>query len=584
MLKRLLLTGILLCLLNLAIAFEQPNVIVVLTDDQGYGDFGFMGNPLIRTPHLDAMAGRSAQLEQFYVSPVCAPTRASLMTGRYNYRTRAIDTWNGHAMMDADEDTIAEYLKDVGYGTGLFGKWHLGDNYPLRPQDQGFDEVLMHRGGGIGQPSDPDGAEGKYTDPVLFHNGERVSMKGYCTDIYFDAAMDWMESEHKAGRPFFAYIPTNAPHGPFHDVPDDLYQEYKKMDLRNAKFPQKVGHKMSGNENVDTRARIFAMITNVDDNMGRLFKHLDKLGIRENTLVIFLVDNGPNGNRYVAGFRGRKTMVQEGGIRSPVLLDWKGTFKTDNRVNQITAHIDLAPTILEICGVCPDETYEMDGRSLYSLLIGNEPIWPDRAIVIQAHRGKSPVLYHNFALRTQKWKLMHGSGFQKDDFEGKPVFELYDMENDPYEQKDLSAKRPEILKKLKFEYEKWFTDVSNTRPDNYDSPRILVDLEKENPVVLTRQDGEHYNGAPFRPESFGKWRVEILEQGIYSIRFRFPELEKSGKAVLKMNGEEQFENVQSGQTEHVFKNVRLKEGPLDLLPLLMVDEQLYSPWKVDISD
>ena len=214
---------------------SPPNVIMILTDDQGFGDLGVHGNPVLRTPSIDAMAARSARFQHFYVSPVCAPTRASLMTGRYHYRTRVVDTWLGRAMMDTDEITIAELLRDAGYATGIFGKWHLGDCYPMRPMDQGFDESLVHLGGGIGQPADPEGGEGKYTDPVLFHNGERVETKGYCTDLYFDAAIEWLRERHGAGKPFFAYIATNAPHGPFHDVPEDLYSAYKQLDLKQAK-------------------------------------------------------------------------------------------------------------------------------------------------------------------------------------------------------------------------------------------------------------------------------------------------------------------------------------------------------------
>ncbi|MGY9003344.1 MAG: sulfatase-like hydrolase/transferase, partial [Rhodospirillales bacterium] len=197
-----------------------------MSDDQGGGDYGFMGNNVIRTPELDAMTQRSGLLSKFYVSPVCAPTRASLMTGRYNYRTRCVDTYVGRAMMDPAEVTIAELLRAADYHTGIYGKWHLGDNYPMRPMDQGFEDSLIHRGGGIGQPSDPIGAEGKYTDPTLLKNGIETPMKGYCTDIYFDGAMDFIESTVKRKENFFTYIATNAPHGPYHDVPEKLYQEY----------------------------------------------------------------------------------------------------------------------------------------------------------------------------------------------------------------------------------------------------------------------------------------------------------------------------------------------------------------------
>src|SRR5262245_26202184 len=211
------------------IAIAAPNVILIMTDDQGYGDLGVHGNPIIRTSNIDAMAKKSAVLPSFYVSPVCTPTRASLMTGRYNYRTRAIDTFRGRAMMDASEVTVAELLKTAGYATGIFGKWHLGDCYPMRPIDQGFDMALVHRGGGIGQPSDPPGAEDKYTDPVLFRNGQPEQTQGYCSDVYFREGMTWAEKVSGAGKPFFLYLPTNCPHGPFGDVPPAEYAYYKSQ-------------------------------------------------------------------------------------------------------------------------------------------------------------------------------------------------------------------------------------------------------------------------------------------------------------------------------------------------------------------
>ncbi len=569
--------------LVLAAQADRPNVIVILTDDQGYGDFGFTGNPVIRTPNLDAMAARSASMSQFYVSPVCAPTRASLMTGRYNFRTRAIDTWNGHAMMDPSELTIAEILRESGYATALFGKWHLGDNYPLRPQDQGFDEVLMHRGGGIGQPSDPDGAEGKYTDPILFHNGERKAMNGYCTDIFFDAAMDWMESVSASGKPFFIYLPTNAPHGPFDDVPEALYREYKDMDLRNAVFPQDEGHKLTDREDLDKRARIYAMITNIDDNVGRLMRKLNEMRIEKDTLVIFMVDNGPNGNRYVGGFKGAKTQVYEGGIRTPALFQWPGTLKAGHTSDRIAAHIDIAPTVLAACGVETPFTDKMDGRNLMPLLLNEKVDWRDRAIVIQAHRGTYPTLYHNFAIRIQRWKLLHASGFQTRDYDGNPDFELYDMVNDPYEMNNLADSRPEVLSRLKKRYLSWFADVGNTRPDNYAAPRIHINPDEEHPVVLTRQDGEHFNGAPFRPTSMGKWKLLVEKPDKYAIRFRFAELEQEGKAVLRLNGRRRSVDVAKGVSAVTFPPIHLSRGPLDLLPMLEVGDELYSPWKIDIS-
>ncbi|MCP4861959.1 MAG: sulfatase-like hydrolase/transferase, partial [Planctomycetes bacterium] len=244
-----------------------PNVIVIMTDDQGWGDFGFHGNPVLQTPALDGFAASATRLNTFYVHPVCTPTRSALMTGRYPQRTRAFDTWVGRAMMDPQEVTVAEVLRGSGWATGIFGKWHLGDCYPMRAMDQGFDESLVHLGGGIGQPADPEGGEGKYTDPILFHNGEAQQMDGYCTDIYFDEALAWITEQSQKDKPFFAYIPTNAPHGPFHDVPEQLLKKYQEMDLAPAFAQPQGGHSLPKDFNADRLARIFAMIENVDQNV-----------------------------------------------------------------------------------------------------------------------------------------------------------------------------------------------------------------------------------------------------------------------------------------------------------------------------
>ena len=222
--------GLVLALTDVALA-ERPNVIVIMTDDQGVGDFGFAGNQLIDTPHLDALYKGGVHLEEFYVSPVCSPTRACLMTGRYNYRTRCIDTYLGRSMMEPQEITVAEVLNAAGYRTGIFGKWHLGDNYPMRAIDQGFDEALIHKGGGLAQPSEPRENGRRYTDAILFRNGKQVQTKGYCTDVYFDAAIDFVKTTTDNDDNFFVYIPTNAPHGPFHDVPQELYDDYSQKDF-----------------------------------------------------------------------------------------------------------------------------------------------------------------------------------------------------------------------------------------------------------------------------------------------------------------------------------------------------------------
>ena len=477
-------------------ADERPNVIVMMSDDQGGGDYGFIGNDVIRTPELDAMYLRSGFLSRFYVSPVCAPTRACLMTGRYNYRTRCIDTFVGRAMMDTDEITMAEYLRDAGYRTGIYGKWHLGDSYPMRPMDQGFQDSLVHRGGGIGQPSDPIGAEGKYTDPTLFKNGVETPMKGYCTDIYFDAAMKFISDSTKSGERFFTYIATNAPHGPFHDVPQELYDEYSKTDFTPILVNKNLNPARLRTES-DKLARIAAMITNIDENVGRLFKKLDELGVRENTIVVYLNDNGPNSMRFVGDMRGMKSHVDDGGIRSPLLFHWPAKVPARTTSDKLCAHIDLLPTILDACGVTASERLKMDGRSFLPLLTQDDPAWPQRQIVLQSHRGDEPFRFNHFALHDHPWKLVHPTGFGKEGFDGEPQLELYDLSQDPQQQNDLAAKRPKLLKRLRADYERWFDDVSSSRKDNYAPPRIVIGTDHEPQTVLTRQDWRHRKGQPW---------------------------------------------------------------------------------------
>jgi arylsulfatase/arylsulfatase A len=504
-----------LLLSGVAAATERPNVILIMSDDQGVGDYGFMGNGVIRTPQLDAMYARSGFLSRFYVSPVCAPTRASLMTGRYNYRTRCVDTWVGRAMMDSEEITLAESLRDAGYRTGIYGKWHLGDNYPMRAMDQGFQESLVHRGGGIGQPSDPLGAEGKYTDPTLFKNGEQVTMKGYCTDIYFDAALDMITRSAQSGENFFAYIATNAPHGPFDDVPPKRYEEYKTADLSSIlvnDLPPK-----RRDAELDKLARIAAMITNIDENVGRLFTSLDELNIASNTIVIYLNDNGPNTMRYVGEMRGMKTGVDDGGIRSPLLFHWPDRVAAEATSDAFCAHIDIAPTILDACQVDLPATQHLDGRSFLGLLTGKDSTWPVRQVVFQAHRGNVPQIYNHFAIHETPWKLVHPSGFGNERFDGVPKLELYNLDDDPRQLQDIAGSHPEIVDRLRIAYERWFADVSSTRDDNFAPPRIVVGTGHELETVLTRQDWRHESGKPWASDSNGFWLLESPQAADYTI-------------------------------------------------------------------
>ena len=529
-----------------------PNVILVMTDDQGYGDFGATGNELIRTPNLDAMAERSATMTTFYVSPVCSPTRASLMTGRYNYRTRVVDTWIGRSMMEPNEVTVAEVLRDAGYATGIFGKWHLGDSYPMRAIDQGFEEALVHRGGGLAQPADHPENERHYTDPWLYHNGVPVKTKGYCTDVYFDAAMDFIANQEK---PFFTYIAMNAPHGPYDDVPETLRKEYDRVPLETlSKRP--ITEKQLAEEK-DKLSRIAAMITNVDENMGRLFAFLDDHKLTENTLVIFLTDNGPNTDRYAGPFRGMKSDVYDGGVRTPIWFQWPARLEAKSTSDTLSAHIDLMPTILEACEVTVPNRIQLDGRSILPLLENKKVGWPSRTISLQTHRGTQPKRYHHFMTRDQRWKLVHPSGFGRQEFKGDPKFELYDLENDPGEGTNLASKQPEILARLKKEYDTWFDDVSSTRSDNYAPPVIQVGTPHENPTTFTRQD---WFGRAWNDRATGHWIGDFRGDHSYAITVYLYDSAENGRVSLKLDGMILRQDAESGAAFVRFENIRVPSG------------------------
>lgn len=539
----------------------RPNVVLILTDDQGYGDLGVHGNPIVRTPHLDRMAAQSAILSQFYVSPVCTPTRACLLTGRYNFRTRAIDTFRGRAMMDPEEVTLAELLREAGYATGIFGKWHLGDCYPMRPVDQGFEMALVHRGGGIGQPSDPPGAEGKYTDPVLFRNGEPVAMQGYCTDIYFTEGMRWAEQAVAAGRPFFLYLPTNCPHGPFDDVPPQEYAYYRQQVIAPERFPAR-GQPIPRNMQADTQARVYAMIENIDRNVGRLLNWLEEQKLRERTVVLFLTDNGRATPGYNAGLRGNKGTVYEGGLRSPFFAYWPGRLAPGVASDAIAAHIDLMPTILEVCGVPVPPELRLDGRSLWPLLTRTAGQWPARTLFFQAHRGDVPVRYHNCAIREQRWKLVSATGFGPERLPpGGPRWELFDLAADPYEQHDVAGTHPEVVERLKAAYDAWFDDVSRTRPDNYAPPRIVAGAAQERITVLTRQD---WRGAGWAPEEEGHWLLEVVAGSPWTVRVIVAPAPRDRTVQVQVGAWQVSAPLPAGATEHLWTGQHLPAGPQEL--------------------
>jgi arylsulfatase A-like enzyme len=556
----------------------RPNVILIITDDQGYGDLGYTGNPHVKTPVLDRFASESIRFNEFYVSPVCAPTRSSLMTGRYSLRTGVRDTYNGGAIMAPGEITIAEMLKSAGYNTGIFGKWHLGDNYPSRPNDQGFDESLIHLSGGMGQVGDFTTwfqGDSSYYNPVLWHNGKQKKYDGYCTDIFAEQAIGFIEKNQQS--PFFCYLSFNAPHTPL-QVPDEYYQKYKNIDPSTGYGN---GHKfnrpMSDKDKEDAR-KVYAMVSNIDDNLGKLFEKLEELNISQNTLVIFMTDNGPQQNRYVAGMRGLKSSVYRGGVRVPFYLRYPAKYEGNTDIETTSAHIDILPTLAEICNVQLPADRIIDGKSLAPLLNGNNVDWVDRSLFFYWTR-RYPELYNNISLQKGNFKLVGQTNYNAEIME----FELYDIKTDPFEQKNLVSEKTEVAKQLKTELDKLYAELINSE-NIINQPRIIIGNKNENPVFLNRNDAGGERGIWSQEEVYGKWLVSITE-GVYNVRFKFVQpIAAGGKMYLEIGPVvHQLKNENNNTDVIEMNHIFLKEMNCELVPFYSVGDKNIFPFWVEME-
>ena len=519
----------------------KPNIVLIMTDDQGWAQVGFHGNPHIRTPTLDRMAAESAEFTQFYVEPKCAPTRAALLTGRHGYRSGVVDTYLGRTLMAPEAETLAELLAADGYVTGIFGKWHLGDNYPLRPMDQGFDESLVHRGGGIGQPAGPPG--NRYWDPVLEHNGQSEPYEGYCTEIFTDALIEFIRNNRD--RPFFGYLATNVPHAPFH-VDEEYIEPY-----REAGLPENT-------------ARVYGMIAEFDENLDRLLNELETLRLATRTIVIFLTDNGPTQQTYTAGLRERKGSAHDGGTRVPFLFRWPGRVEAGRKIDRIAAHVDVVPTLLDAAGV-EDGSVQFDGVSLWPLLAGETAPgdWPDRTIYLQNHRGDVPQLNRNASARNQRWKIVQPLGKATDPMPEGAAFQLYDMSVDPGETNNLAEEHPEIVAEMREGYEEWFRDVSSTR--GFEAVRIHLGSPHEPLATLSRFDWRGDTDDRAREDSLGYWPVVVEQAGRYDITLRFAgPLPAPGAARLSVGEAGLAVDVPAGAESADFRAVELQAGPTRL--------------------
>lgn len=547
---------------------QKPNIILIMTDDQGFGDLGYYGNPNIKTPVLDSLAARSVRFDQFLVNPVCAPTRSAIMTGKYSMSTGVHDTYRGGAMMATEEVTIAELLKTVDYKTAMIGKWHLGDNYPMRPNDQGFDYTLNHLSGGIGQYGDWPNTlkrDSSYFNPILWKNGEQVQTEGYCTDVLTRAAIDFVADNKE--NPFFLYLSYNAPHGPL-QLPQQYYDMYKHIDPDSGfvdstiPFPKVTPHSKENGRKVD------GMVSNIDDNLRLLFRQLDNLNIEEQTLVIFMTDNGPQHPRYVAGMRGRKGSVFQGGIRVPSFWYYPKAFQEPRDIKSPAAHYDIFPTLAALTGAVIPDSLQLEGTNLLPILTKETTELPDRYINRYWTRS-APVRYRNVATRKGNLKLV---GMGKDSL-GQDKFGLFDLERDPYEQDNLAADTPESVAELKAVMNSWL-DKMEREPHIVNSPMPIIGTAFENPVMLNQNDA-HFHKEEGIKKQFIYWDVKLEEPKFFDVAIHLDRgLDTDGQLTLELgNKTETLDFKGEGQMSLVFEDVPLAKGITRIMPKLYVERK-----------
>lgn len=553
---------------------QKPNVIIIMTDDQGIGDFGFNGNPYIKTPNLDKLASQSLNLTNFYVSPVCAPTRASLMTGRYSERTGVYDTYNGGAIMSDTELTMAEILKENGYETGIFGKWHLGDNHPYRPSDQGFDVSVVHRAGGMGQPGDVMNyfaGDSSYFNPVLFENDQPVQTKGYCSDVFTEKTINFIRKnqEEKSGKPFFAYLAYNAPHTPL-QVPEEYFNRYKDLQFKADSFGvfDEAVSKMTPVE-TDAARKVYGMVTNIDDNIGKLVKSLKEQGIYDHTILVFLTDNGPQQNRYKMGLRERKSSVFGGGVRVPCLIHYPEKFKEKQELDLTVAHIDLMPSILDLCGI-NEPKHKIDGMSFFSEEEAKRSRFQNRTLFFEWGRGFL-IKYRNFAALKANFKLVGNTGYQSK----AEDFELFNVKNDPKEKNNVLEENIEIAAALKNEMDAWYDEIVSEKNNKKIYP-AFIGTSNENPVILNRNDAKGTPVAWTQDNVLNYWEVKAPEDGVYDITFHFTEpVNEEGKACLQMYPYHLLTENNDTISELTFKNVKIAKGDYRIVPYYQTKKGKY---------
>lgn len=487
---------------------SQPNVVVVITDDQGYGDLGCTGNPVLKTPKIDELANESVWLDDFHVAPTCSPTRCSLLTGHWTNRTGVWHTIMGRSMLRENETTVADLLKAGGYATGMFGKWHLGDNFPYRPHDRGFETAYYHGGGGIGQT--PDYWDNDYFSDHYFRNGKAEAAEGFCTDVFFNEGSAFIKKQVEAKKPFFAYISLNAPHVPL-ICPDKYMEPY-------------------ADQKPDIKA-FFGMIANIDENVGMLRGLIKELGVEENTIFIFMTDNGTATGHsvYNAGMKGKKNSQYDGGHRVPFFMHWPAAKMTEKKViTELTHMVDFVPTLLDYCQVSKPEELKFDGVSWRPLIEkdhagAKDELWKTRCVISDTQRLRDPEKWKDCSVMSDKWRLVNR-------------LELYNITSDPGQENDISKDHPEVVKRLQDFYEAWWSEIE---PTFSQTTEIYLGSPECPEVVLTAHDWIQEIYPPWNQTGVrnaekgrrkakkgdelqfkGHWAVKVVEAGEYEFELR----------------------------------------------------------------
>ncbi len=498
---------------NLALSAQnRPNVILVMTDDQGYGEMSCHGNPILQTPNLDKLHAQSLRLIDYHAAPMCTPTRGQLLTGLDAARNGAINVSSGRTLLRPELPTIADIFAASGYATAIFGKWHLGDNYPFRPQDRGFQETLWFPSSHIN--SVPDFWDNDYFDDTYIHNGQRRSFKGYCTDVFFEQAMAWMRVKAARDKPFFLYLPTNTPHQPHYAPAQDIEvieAAFKDNPLTHVNRELK-----------EKLVPYLAMIRNIDTNIGRLDEFLRSNNIAENTILIFTVDNGTTfGHRYYpCGMRGWKTTLWEGGHRVPFFLRWPaGKLARPTDISGLAQSQDVLPTLVELCGLKTPADCAFDGMSLAKVFKGVEAVPDDRALIINYSRmpwtsypypdARSIMRRESAGVLWKRWRLLEDS-------------ELYNLASDPMQRENVIDRHPEVAAEMRARLDEWWAGV---REIANEPQRVVIGNDAENPSLLTACEwldvfidqqiqvrrGDRKNGW---------WEIDVDQAGTYEFELR----------------------------------------------------------------